>query len=245
MNVTDQIATPLSLTPAAPKEFVYSTTAPTPIVKTPMELFPLYNDKNPMLTIKHPEFDLSDSPVNIIDFANQLLHTMNHYGGAGLAAPQCGFPYRIFVMVGGIVCINPVIIESSKETSFGKEGCLSFPGLYLSTTRPATVRMRYTDEFGKQIEATWTGATARVAQHELNHLDGIVFTSLVGNLTLQMAKKKRDKMFTKIKRFVAAKEQHLRITGKDKTYGKTQSPTNLTYQNGPSTTTAVQSHREN
>jgi peptide deformylase len=244
MNVTDQIATPLTPTPAVPKEFVYSTTTPTPIVKQPTELLPLYNDKNPMLSLKQPEFNINDSPVNIIDFANQLLYTMNHYGGAGLAAPQCGFPYRMFVMAGGIVCINPVIVESSKETSFGKEGCLSFPGLYLSTTRPATVRIKYTDEFGKRIEVTWTGATARVAQHELNHLDGIVFTSLVGNLTLQMAKKKRDKMFKKIKRYVAAKEQHLRITGKDKNYGKTQTPATMTYHNAP-TTTAVLSNREN
>lgn len=243
MNVSDQIATPLSPTPAAPKEFIYNTTTPTPIVKKPTELLPLYNDKNPMLRIKHPDFDVSDSPVNIIDFANQLLHTMNHYGGAGLAAPQCGFPYRMFVMAGGIVCINPVIVEASKETSFGKEGCLSFPGLYLPTTRPATVRMKYTDEFGKRVEATWTGATARVAQHELNHLDGIVFTSLVGNLTLSMAKKKRDKMFKKIKRMVEAKEQYLRVTGKDKTYGKPQS-TVAPHTNAPAPT-AVQSHREN
>lgn len=242
MNVSDQIATPL--TPAAPKEFVYSTTAPAPIMKTPMELLPLYNDKNPMLKLRQPEFDINDSPCNVIEFANQLLHTMNHYGGAGLAAPQCGFPYRMFVMVGGIVCINPIVVESSKETTYKREGCLSFPGLFLSVTRPETIRIKYTNEFGKRVEATWTGATARIAQHELNHLDGIVFTSLVGNLSLQMAKKKKEKMFKKIKRMVAAKEQHLRLTGKDKTYGKSQTPTNLSYQNGP-TTTAVQSHREN
>lgn len=241
MNVSDQIATPLTPTAVAQKEFVYHTTAPTPIVKAPIELLPLYNDKNPMLKTKQPEFNISDSPVNIIDFANQLLHTMNHYGGAGLAAPQCGFPYRMFVMAGGIVCINPVVVESSKETSFGKEGCLSFPGLYLSVTRPATVRIKYTNEFGKRVEATWTGATARVAQHELNHLDGVVFISLVGNLTLSMAKKKRDKMFKKIKRMVEAKEQHLRITGKDKNYGKPQST--VAHTNAPPT--AVQSHREN
>lgn len=244
MNTTDQIATPLSPSVVAPKEFVYSTTAPTPIVKKPMELLPLYNDKNPMLALKQPEFDINDSPVNVIDFANQLLYTMNHYGGAGLAAPQCGFPYRMFVMAGGIVCINPVVVESSKETSFTKEGCLSFPGLYLNVTRPETIRIKYTNEFGKRVEATWNGATARIAQHELNHLDGIVFTSLVGSLTLQMAKKKRQKLFKKIKRVVELKEQHLRIAGKDKTYGKSQTPTTMTYDNAPATT-AIQSHREN
>jgi peptide deformylase len=171
-----------------------------------------------------PEFDILNPPCNIIEFANQMLYTMNHYGGVGLAAPQCGFPYRMFVMVGGIVCINPVIIHTSANASHVKEGCLSFPGLYLGITRPETITIKYTNEFGQRVETTWTGATARVAQHEFDHLEGKVFTSRVGSLTLQMAKKKRQKLFKKIQRVVEAKARQLRVEGKDATYGRTDNP---------------------
>lgn len=230
---------------APPKEFVYRTDAPPPIAKATPQLLPLYNEKNPMLALVQPDFNISDAPVNIIDFANALLHTMNHYGGAGLAAPQCGFPYRMFVMAGGIVCINPVIVESSPETVQTKEGCLSFPGLYLLVKRPETIRIKYLNEFGKPVEATWNGATAKVAQHELDHLNGIVYTKHVGNLTLQMAQKKRKKLFKKIQQVVERKAQQLRISGKDKTYGR-DTQTSVTNQfNSQAPSTAVQSNREN
>lgn len=209
--------------PTAPNVFVYNTEKPAPIAKKQQELLPLYNDSNPMLTIRQPLFDMEKPPVNVIDFANQMLYTMAHYGGIGLAAPQCGCPYRMFVMVGGIVCINPVITSYSKETAYKKEGCLSFPGLYLPVTRPETIHISYTNEFGNRIEAVWTGATAQVAQHEYDHLEGIVFTSRVGNLTLQMAKKKRQKLFKKINRAVQIKHNALKTTGRDTTY-KPQMP---------------------
>jgi peptide deformylase len=241
MNIDD--LKPVVQTP--PKEFVYRTDAPPAITKPTPQLLPLYNEKNPMLAMVQPEFNVGDSPVNIIDFANAMLHTMNHYGGAGLAAPQCGFPYRLFVMVGGIVCINPVILESSKETVQTKEGCLSFPGLYLSVTRPETIHIKYLNEFGKPVEATWNGATAKIAQHELDHLNGIVYTKHVGNLTLQMAKKKRKKLFKKIQQIVEHKERQLKIEGKDKTYGR-ETPTSITHHfNSQAPSTAVHSNREN
>jgi peptide deformylase len=200
----------------------YDTVAPPSITKTTYELLPLYNEKNPMLNQKQAEFNFEKPPQPVVHFANQMLHTMAHYGGVGLAAPQCGFPYRMFVMVGGIVCINPVILRYSKETAFVKEGCLSFPGLYFHVTRPETIEIEYTNEFGKRITVQWTGATARIAQHEFDHLEGKLYTSLVGNLTLQMARKKKEKLFKKIKRHVQLKEQHLRMTGKDQNYTPTQ-----------------------
>lgn len=212
--------------PTPPTTFVYDTNKPQalPAAKKP-ELLPLYNEKNPMLASRMPEFDVANPPCNIIEFANQMLYTMNHYGGVGLAAPQCGFPYRMFVMVGGIVCINPVIVRTSSNASFVKEGCLSFPGLYLGINRPESITIKYTNEFGQRIEATWSGATARVAQHEFDHLEGRVFTKLVGSLTLQMAQKKRKKLFKKIQRVVDAKARQLRVEGKDATYGRSTTGT--------------------
>jgi peptide deformylase len=217
MNTQD-VALPVPPTPDAPKMFVYDTAKPETIVKKKQELLTLYNDKNPMLAQKQPLFDVQNPPCNIIDFANQMLYTMAHYGGVGLAAPQCGFPYRMFVMIGGIVCINPVILHYSKETTFTKEGCLSFPGLYLPVTRPETITISYTNEFGNRVEHTWAGATARVAQHEFDHLEGVNFTTRVGNLTLSMAKKKRQKLMRKISRVVQMKEQHLKATGRAASY---------------------------
>lgn len=207
-----------------PASFVYDTSKPQTVLpanEKKFSLLPLYNENNPMLATRMPEFDVLNPPCDIIEFANHLLYTMNHYGGVGLAAPQCGVPYRMFVMIGGIVCINPVIIHSSSNVVHLKEGCLSFPGLFLSVKRPETVTMKYTNEFGKRIETTWTGATARVAQHEYDHLEGKVFTSRVGGLTLQMAKKKRQKLFKKIQRVVDAKARQLRIEGKDRNYPTT------------------------
>lgn len=226
----------------APDILVYDTNSPPPLAKKTQELLHLYNDQNPMLQQSTPEFDMQKPPVDVIEFANKMLHTMNHYGGVGLAAPQCGEPYRIFVMTGGIVCINPVVIDSSKETSHQKEGCLSFPGLILPVTRSVSARFKYTDETGKRIDVTWTGATARVALHEMDHLNGIVFTKRVGTLTLAMAKKKKLKLFKKIQAVVDTKarlqQQKPHLTD------RASKMVSLSHQNGP-VVTAVQSHREN
>lgn len=228
-----------------PNVISYNTSSAPEIIKKTYQLLPLYNDKNPMLNQKQKEFNFKDSPVNVIDFANQMLYTMGHYGGIGLAAPQCGFPYRMFVLVGGIVCINPVIIESSPETVREKEGCLSFPGLYLPITRPATVRIKYTNEFGAEVEASWTGATAQAAQHEYDHLEGIVFTSHVGNLTLQMAKKKKQKMFKRMERFVAYKNRHKTETPAVHGEGMYSSTPTQVHSGRQISTTAIESHRVN
>jgi len=202
----------------APKEFTYNTEAAPSIVQKKYEPWPLYNEKNPMLAQKQEVMNLNPVPTDLVETCNRLLATMNKYGGAGLAAPQCGLPLRLFVMVGGMVCINPKVITASIETTREKEGCLSFPGLYLPITRSRTIEVEYHNEFGVLKHETFTGATAQVFQHETDHLNGIVFTSLVGNLTLQMAKKKRQKMFKKIQRVVDFKAQQLRIAGKDKEY---------------------------
>ena len=171
-----------------------------------------------MLAQKQEVMNLNPVPTDLVETCNRLLATMNKYGGVGLAAPQCGMPLRLFVMAGGMVCINPKVITASIETTREKEGCLSFPGLYLPITRSRTIEVEYHNEFGVLKHETFTGATAQVFQHETDHLNGIVFTSLVGNLTLQMAKKKRQKMFKKIQRVVDFKAQQLRIAGKDKEY---------------------------
>lgn len=215
MNNSTAFPAPEQVSPTAPTTFNYNTNTPPAIIKKKYEVFPLYNEKNPMLKNKMVPFDFASVKGDeLVEFARRLDFTCNHYGGAGLAAPQCGFPYRIFVMAGGLVCVNPAILEASEETVRDREGCLSFPGFTLPIARPKTVRVEYYTVAGERKEEVFTGATARVFQHELDHLNGKLFTSLVGSLTLQMARKKQQKLFKKMERIVAAKNANARYTGR-------------------------------
>ncbi len=111
-----------------------------------------------------------------------MFDTMYDAPGRGLAAPQVGALVRLFVMDGGWkegtpsprVMINPEIIAASEERIEMVEGCLSIPGIETPITRPATVEMRWMDLEGEIHEAKLIGVEARIAQHELDHLDGMV-----------------------------------------------------------------------
>jgi peptide deformylase len=142
----------------------------------------------------------------IWDFENPLtepslleieMHSiMRESHGIGLAAPQIGLLYRIFVMGNAEhswTCVNPEILEKSTEEELETEGCLSFPDLYLKVKRPATIKVRYFDFNGKETIETLTDIWARCFQHELDHLNGTVFTTKVSKLVLDMAKRKRNK----------------------------------------------------
>ena len=102
------------------------------------------------------------------------------------------------------VCFNPEIISGTGIDNF-EEGCLSFPGLFLPITRPASIKVRYQMMDGKFIEETFTGLTARTYQHELDHLNGIVFTSKVSPIKLDKAKRK---VKVNIKRLAAQAAAH-------------------------------------
>ena len=142
------------------------------------------------------------------DLANVMYENMNRYGGLGLAANQLGLPYRMFVMGGhpdiedGKVryIFNPVVNDVSEESILLKEGCLSFPFLFLPIKRPKWVNVRYTDENGEEIEETLHGMPARIFQHENEHMNGYVFTDLVSKLKLERAEKAKEKMIKEIKR---------------------------------------------
>lgn len=160
----------------------------------------IYNEKNPLLTAKLPLFDFANPPANPQMLEKELTLTMRHYNGLGLAANQVGWNYRVFVLEGGLACFNPRILQSSEITNHDREGCLSFPGLWLRIHRPERIVAEFYNANGEVQQQEFTGMTARCFQHELDHLNGVVFTSLVGNLTLQMARKKQQKLFKKIER---------------------------------------------
>ena len=156
-----------------------------------MQVAPFIDD-----TLK--EFDFKDR----VDLSKVMYNTMAKYGGLGLAANQVGLPYRMFIM-GGHPSIeqgkirsifNPLINDVSKETVNMKEGCLSFPFLFLMINRPKWVSVKYTDQHGKEIEETLHGMPARIFQHENEHMNGYLFTDLVSKLKLDRAKIARTKM---------------------------------------------------
>ena len=110
---------------------------------------------------------------------DDLKDTLLDSGGVGLAAPQVGILRRVCVVMNEddeiIELVNPEIIATDGEQT-GLEGCLSVPGLYGEVTRPAKVRVRAQDRFGKEFEIEDVDMTARCFCHECEHLDGHLFT---------------------------------------------------------------------
>jgi peptide deformylase len=114
---------------------------------------------------------------------NDMYETMIEFDGVGLAAPQIGIDERIAIVdiddeSGTIELINPRILETSGEQT-GPEGCLSFPGLYGEVTRPYFVKIEAYNRKGKKYTLEAEDFLARAIQHEMDHLDGILFTSKV------------------------------------------------------------------
>ena len=155
------------------------------------------------------EFDIErfkeEEKIELKEFVDNMFETMKQYGGIGLSANQVGKPYRMFVMGDHLniqkgkkwVCINPKITNVTKDLIRYKEGCLTFPFLFLDIERPQDISVEYLDENLEKKEEHMTGIVARCFQHEFDHMQGIVFTEHVSKLKLDMAIKKRDKQIKK------------------------------------------------
>ena len=165
------------------------------------------NDERVLSSIA--EFDIEifkeEEKIELKEFVDNMFETMKQYGGIGLSANQVGKPYRMFVMGDHLniqkgkkwVCINPKITNVTKDLIRYKEGCLTFPFLFLDIERPQDITVEYLDENLEKKEEHMTGIVARCFQHEFDHMQGIVFTEHVSKLKLDMALKKRDKQIKK------------------------------------------------
>jgi peptide deformylase len=134
-----------------------------------------------------------------------MITTCKEFNGFGLAANQVGYESSVFVFGYGEkynAMFNPEIISCSMHDQIGPEGCLSFVGLVLNIKRPNEIVVRYQDALGKFHTSTFTGLTARVISHEIDHLNGIVFTGRAKPLALQNGLKKRNKHFKRFARSV-------------------------------------------
>ena len=138
----------------------------------------------------------------IRELLDDMLETMYAAPGIGLAAPQIGVMKRVVVMDVSddkekpqpLKLVNPEIIWESEDTSVYQEGCLSIPAQYADVERPAEVGLRYLDENGKEHEIEADGLLATCIQHELDHLDGILFTDYLSALKRNMILKKVQKL---------------------------------------------------
>ena len=190
------------------EEFLVINTSPTKVVREqPIEVLPVFSNfdsSNKLLLEMIPEFDLNElHKQEMQTFIRRLKKTMVDYGGLGLSANQCGYRFRMFVMGSKdeqIVCINPRITDKFDDPIKLREGCLSYPGMYLYIPRYKKIEVEYHDENGKLNKEIFEGITAHVFQHELDHMNGIVYTEHVGPLALKMAKDKQSKLVNKIKK---------------------------------------------
>lgn len=161
-----------------------------------------------IINIPHPTLKAVAQPVaGVTDELrrqmDQMLETMYTANGIGLAANQVDLLNRVFVMdmaprEGGdprpVHIVNPQIVWRSGEWSVMEEGCLSIPGQYAEVERPAAVRLQYLDYNGNPSELLAEGAMSHCVQHELDHLDGILFIDHISKLKRDMIIRKIEKL---------------------------------------------------
>ena len=157
----------------------------------------------PILVAPDPRLKLKAKPVAKVDgevrqLMDDMLETMYVAPGIGLAAPQVGIGLRVIVMdiaredepKAPLFMANPELVWLSDDDATYEEGCLSVPEHYADVVRPATIRVRFLDRDNKQQEMEVTGLLATVIQHEMDHLDGILFIDHLSSLKRNMILRK-------------------------------------------------------
>ncbi|RED45112.1 peptide deformylase [Aestuariispira insulae] len=161
----------------------------------------------PILVAPHPVLKKKAEPVaevdaEIVKLMDDMLDTMYDAPGIGLAAPQVGVSKRVLVMdiaregdaPEPIRMANPEIIWESDETAPYEEGCLSFPDQYAEVIRPAKVKVRYLNEKNEACEIEADELLATCVQHEIDHLDGVVFVDHLSTVKRSMIMRKLKKL---------------------------------------------------
>lgn len=147
---------------------------------------------SPVLREEVPKFNFSKPLVDPIRFADALVKVMLKHNGIGLSANQVGHKIRCFAIKANpiIVCYNPTVVARSKTEVVLDEGCLSIPGIIGKIKRSESIKVRYSEPNGTVVNRTLNGLTARIFLHELDHLDGKLFTWKMSRTSLEMAVKK-------------------------------------------------------
>ena len=147
------------------------------------------------------DFDFKNPQIDPVDLSQSLVSLMRKEMGYGLAANQVGLPLKMFVLDGepAYAVFNPRITYYGSEEILLEEGCLSYPGLALKIKRPRFIRVRFRDPYGDHVTKQFDGITARVFQHEFDHINGVDFTQKVSKLKRDMAIKKWKKKYGRTK----------------------------------------------
>ena len=161
----------------------------------------------PILVAPHPILKRKAQPVaevdaRVVKLMDDMVETMYDAAGIGLAAPQVGVLDRVIVVdvhekgepPNPIRLANPEIVWSSDEKAVCEEGCLSVPEQYAEVTRPQRIRVRYLDEKNQQQEIEADGMLATCIQHEIDHLNGVLFVDYLLMLKRNILLKKVQKM---------------------------------------------------
>ena len=167
---------------------------------------PIYLYGSEVLRKVAEDADLSKKE-DIQALLKDLWETLAVSEGCGLAAPQIGVSSRVVVVDGDVMAdiypylkgfrralVNPVIVEASREKNTYNEGCLSVPGVYCDVLRPEKVKVSYYDENLEPREEEFDKFAARMVQHEMSHLDGVIFTDLVAPIRKKLVNSKLQRI---------------------------------------------------
>ncbi len=168
-------------------------------------ILPVYVYGSPVLKKVAEPISTLDSELKVL--IADMFETMYNAEGVGLAAPQVGKSIRLIVMDASPfeeddpaskdfkrALINPEFVEFSEEQCSFSEGCLSLPKLYMDIKRPAKVRIKYLDENFEAHDEWWEGMPARIIQHEVDHLDGILFVDHLAPIRKKLMNSRLQKM---------------------------------------------------
>ena len=168
----------------------------------------ILTEPNPFLRQKSKPVDKVDDSVR--ELMDDMLETMYKAPGIGLAAIQIGVPKRIIVLdisknpekKEPMYFVNPEIVSTSKDDATYEEGCLSVPGQFAEIDRPDRCQVKYLDYNGKTKELKAEGLLATCIQHEIDHLEGILFIDYLSKLKKSMIIKKLSKQKKELERIV-------------------------------------------
>ena len=173
-----------------------------------MALREILTEPNAILREKSLNVDMVDKDLQKL--MDDMLETMYAAPGIGLAAIQIGIPKRVIILdidqkegqKNPMFFVNPEIIEKSENSSTYEEGCLSVPGQFAEITRPEKCFIKYLDYYGQKKEIKTEGMLATCIQHEMDHLEGILFIDYLSKLKRTIIVKKLSKQKKAIERIV-------------------------------------------
>ncbi len=152
--------------------------------------------------LRRPAEEVAEVDGDIEALVGDMLETMYHASGIGLAAPQVGISKQVLVIdlgegdedgVGAFALVNPRVVEAARNTAREPEGCLSIPGMEEVVERPESVTVEALDHQGQPLVLKASGLLSRAVQHEIDHLNGILFIDRLSPLKRRLLLKKWSK----------------------------------------------------